>query len=117
MTKVSFKAILVSKSMVMSPFGNKNIKLEFVEERELTMPVIIEGRGGELAREIVPVVHQVMRALPFTQAGKLTVPRMTIWLTDDEWDRLEPKPDIGEEVIVTIESNMQGFNVKIKPSR
>ena len=33
------------------------------------------------------------------------MPRLTLWLTEDEWDKLEPKPEIGDEVEVLIEGN------------
>ncbi|MCD6510306.1 MAG: arcadin 1 [Thermoprotei archaeon] len=110
MPEVSFRAVLVGKNVVSDPFGGKNIKLELIEEREVPMPMIIEGRGQELAREIAPIVRQVMRSLPFTGAGRIAVPRLTIWLTEDEWDRLEPKPDIGDELIITIKSK----NIEIR---
>jgi len=105
MPKVTFKAVLVSKSMLSDPFGGKLIKLELVEEREIPSPIMIESRGpgAELAREIAPVVQQVIRALPFGPRGKAAMPRVTLWLTEDEWDRLEPKPDIGDELEVSIE--------------
>lgn len=112
MSTISFKATLVGKNLVSDPFGGKNVKLELVEEREMPMPILIEGQGSrqELARELAPIVRQVVRSLPFTRSGKVSIPRLTLWLTEDEWERLEPKPDIGDEVLVVV----KGRNIEIQ---
>ncbi len=102
--KVSFKAILTSKSMTRDPTGSHIIRLEFVEERELPTPIIMTGQEASgIVREIAPVVQQVVRSMPFIGGGKYVMPRLTLWLTEDEWDKLEPKPDIGDEVEIIVE--------------
>ncbi len=102
--EVKFKAVVVSKSLFNDPLLGKGVKLELAEERELPPPVMIaqSREGAELARQVMPILSQVMQALPFTRQGRATIPRMTLWLTEEEWDNLDPKPDIGDEVEVVV---------------
>ncbi|PCN50157.1 hypothetical protein B6U99_05935 [Candidatus Geothermarchaeota archaeon ex4572_27] len=103
--EVKFKAVVVSKTLFNDPLMGKGVRLELAEERELPPPVMIaqSREGAELARQVMPILSQVMQALPFMRHGKATVPRMTLWLTEEEWDSLDPKPDIGDEVEVVLE--------------
>ena len=103
--RVSFKAILTSKSMTRDPTGTRIIRMEFIEERDMPTPVIMGQDSSGIVREIAPVVQQVVRSMPFIGGGKYTMPRLTLWLTEDEWDKLEPKPEIGDEIEVLIEGN------------
>jgi len=104
--EIKFKAVITSKSMYNDPTGGKGVKIELVEEKELPPPVVMSrGEGSELMRDVMPIVSQIVQALPFTRGGKVTVPRLMIWLSEDEWDKLEPKPDIGDEVEVVITSS------------
>ena len=103
--EIKFKAIITSKSVYNEPTGGKGVKIELVEERELPPPVVMSrGEGADLMKDVMPIISQIVQALPFTRGGKITVPRLMIWLSEDEWDKLEPKPDIGDEVEVTITS-------------
>lgn len=102
--EVVFKATVISKSIVYEPQGTKSIKLEIMEERDIPPPIIYSPPESEIAREVAPIIKQVMQAMPFTRAGKMTMPRMILWLSEDEWERLYPKPDIGDEVIVKVAS-------------
>lgn len=103
MPEVTFKAIVVSKTIVNEPLEGEAVKLELVEERSMPPPLIISGPSqSELAREVVPIVQQVVRAMPFGPQGKVKVPRLTLWLTRSEWERLEPKPELGDEVQVKV---------------
>jgi len=104
--EIKFKAVITSKSMYNDPTGGKGVKIELVEEKELPPPVVMSrGESSELMRDVMPIVSQIVQALPFTRGGKVTVPRLMIWLSEDEWDKLEPKPDIGDEVEVVITSS------------
>ena len=100
--EIVFKATVMSKSIVHDPQGIKSIKLEIVEEREIPPPIIYSPPESEIAREVAPIIKQVMQAMPFARAGKMAVPRVMLWLSEDEWERLYPKPDIGDEVIVKV---------------
>jgi len=110
---VTFKATVVGKSLVTDPLGNRGVRLDLTEEKEAPPPVIIspEGSTSPLAREVMPVINQVMQSLPFIRPGKVTLQRLTLWLTEDEWERLEQKPEIGDEVEVKISKNVVSINV------
>ncbi len=102
MGSVKIRAILVGKNLIKNPWGERVIKLEFVEERELPSPVIIQSSEGELAKEIMPIITQIMKSMPMLSQGRASVPRLTLYLTEEEWDRLVEKPEIGEEVVIEI---------------
>ncbi|RLE55772.1 MAG: hypothetical protein DRJ40_07045 [Thermoprotei archaeon] len=104
--RVTFKAVVTSKTLVTDITGTKYIRIELAEERELPGPIIVaeDKEASNLVREIAPVVRQVLRTLPTPfGAGKVMTPRLTIWLTEDEWEALPDKPDIGDEVEVVVE--------------
>ena len=99
--RVSFRAIVTSKTLVSDITGTRYIKIDLAEEREMPGPIIVteDRNASELVREIAPVVRQVLRTLPGPfGSGKVLTPRLTIWLTEDEWESLTDKPDIGDEV-------------------
>jgi len=111
--EIKFRAIVTSKTMYSDPLGGRGVKIELAEERELPPPVVMSrGEAPDLLKDVMPIVSQIIQSLPFTRGGKVTFPRMTIWLSEEEWDRLEPKPDIGDEVEVVISSS----NVTIRTS-
>jgi len=101
--EIRFKAIVTSKTMYNDPLGGRGVKIELAEERELPPPVVMSrGEASELLKDVMPIVSQIVQSLPFTRGGKVIFPRVTIWLSEEEWDKLEPKPDIGDEVEVSI---------------
>ncbi|RLE66393.1 MAG: hypothetical protein DRJ38_01725 [Thermoprotei archaeon] len=102
MKSVKIRAVLVGKSLIKNPWGEKVVKLEFVEERELPNPVVIQPAGSELAKEIMPIINQIMKSMPVLSHGKASIPRLTLYLTEEEWDRLIEKPEIGEEILIEI---------------
>ncbi|MEM2904698.1 MAG: arcadin 1 [Candidatus Bathyarchaeia archaeon] len=103
MSAVVFKAILTSKALVQDPVEGEGVKLELAQEKSIPPPMILSrSEESEIAREVAPIVQQVVRSMPFAPRGKIRVPRLTLWLTREEWDRLEPKPDIGDEVEVRV---------------
>lgn len=103
MAEVVFRATLVSKALIQDPVEGEGVKLELAQEKSMPPPMILSrGEESEIAREVAPIVQQVVRSMPFGPRGKIRVPRMTLWLTREEWDRLEPKPDIGDEVEVRV---------------
>jgi len=102
-THVVVKGIVVSKSLTTDALGTRIIKIEIAEERELPGPIIMQPRDSTLAKEIIPIVSQVMRALPPFSQNKVMTPRAVIFLTEDEWDRIIDKFDIGDEVEILIE--------------
>jgi len=101
--EIKFRAIVTSKTMYSDPLGGRGVKIELAEEKELPPPVVMSrGEVSDLLKDVMPIVSQIIQSLPFTRGGKVTFPRMTIWLSEEEWDKLEPKPDIGDEVEVSI---------------
>jgi len=107
--EIRFKAIVSSKSIVRNPQGEKMIKIELVEERELPPPVFYSSKDSELAREVLPIVQQVMRVLPVQPPSSIPIPRLTLWLTEDEWEALNPKPEVGEKIVVIV----SGSTIKV----
>jgi hypothetical protein len=97
---VTVKAVLVSKSM----FKEDNewyVRLEFAQERG--NPPAVIGRSDDPLQSMIPVFQQMVRnILPF-QTGMFQ--RMVLILKEEEWEKLEKKPDIGEEITIKITDN------------
>ncbi len=101
--EVVFKAVVMSKMFVQDPVEGEAIKIELSEDRAMPPPVIVSRSDeSQIAREVAPIVQQVVRSMPFAAHGRIRVPRLTLWLTRDEWDRLEPKPELGDEIQVRV---------------
>lgn len=101
---VRFKAIVTNISMVDSPWGDRMVKIDLSEEREAPSTVIMPREQSELAREIAPVLSQVLRSMPFFGAmSRPRLPRLSLYLTEEEWDRLVERPTIGDVMEVEIE--------------
>lgn len=110
---VVVKGVVVSKQLVSDPTGTRYIKIDVVEERDLPGPLIMsppDEQAAQMAREIMPLVTQIVKSLPFS-LNKIAVPRLTIWLTDEEAESLG-EVDVGDTVDIMIE---QG-SIKIKPA-
>lgn len=111
--KIEFKAYVESISRVRSIVGENLVKLELMEERELPPTVIVQSGSSEtsaLVRDVATVLQQVMSNLPIGIPRRISIPRIVIWLTEDEWERLHPKPSIGDEVKVVMEKNKMIIN-------
>lgn len=94
---IKLKMLLVNKSLVR--VGESwVVKLDFAEEKP-NPPMMFEGSG--LVRDILPIIQQTIQAINPT-AGFQLMPRMTLWLLDEEWESLDRKPEIGEEVTIII---------------
>ncbi|MEM3615290.1 MAG: arcadin 1 [Candidatus Methanomethylicia archaeon] len=102
--EVKFKAVVAGKNIIRAPNGEKMIKIDLVEEQESPPPVFYSTQESELAKDVLPIMQQVLRMMPMPFSGPFQLPRLTIWLTEDEWDRLEPKPEVGEILTITVSS-------------
>lgn len=104
---VSFKAIVSNISLVDNPWGEKSIRIDLTEERELPGPILVQpGRkDSTLAKEVMPIISQVLRSMPGLSINKVRIPRLTIYLTEDEWDKIIDKPHIGDVIIVSFYNN------------
>lgn len=110
MSKISFRARISNISLIDAPTSEKLIKIELSEDREIPGPIVMQKGENELAREVVPIVSQILRSMPGLSGGKVRIPRLTIFLTEDEWDKILEKPNIGEYLEITFEDK----NVNIK---
>ncbi|MEZ0346492.1 MAG: arcadin 1 [Infirmifilum sp.] len=101
-TSIRFKAKVSNISLFDAPFGERMVKLELTEEREIPEPMFIRSSDSEISREIAPIVSQIMRMFPGASPGIVRVPRVTLVLTEDEWEKFLTKPSIGDFFEVTI---------------
>jgi hypothetical protein len=99
---ISFRAKVTNISLVDTPFGEKLIRVELTEEREVPGPVVIQRDDSEIAREIAPIISQVMRMMPGLSGNVMRVPRVTVVLTEDEWESFAEKPSIGDFFTVEV---------------
>jgi hypothetical protein len=101
----TIKGVVVSKQLVYDPTGTRYIKIDIMEEREIPGPIATfpahDERATHLAREVVPILTQIIKSLPFG-GGKIPVPRLTAWLTDEEAEVLGDI-DVGDTVVISIE--------------
>ncbi|MCX8161564.1 MAG: arcadin 1 [Candidatus Bathyarchaeota archaeon] len=101
---VSFRAVVVGKILEKLPSGEEVVRIDLAEEKPAPPPIIMDTsrlEQSEIAREVLPVVSQMLSSLPISRAT-VRVPRVTLVLTRDEWDQLQSKPDLGDELTVTI---------------
>ncbi|AAL64079.1 arcadin 1 [Pyrobaculum aerophilum] len=107
------RGVVVSKQLVYDPTGTKYVKIDVVEEKELPGPVAAfsaqDEQAAQLMREVMPLVTQIVRSLPFG-GGKITVPRITLWLTEEE-EEVFGDIDVGD----VIEINIENGAITIKP--
>ncbi|MFN7105837.1 MAG: arcadin 1 [Pyrobaculum sp.] len=109
----AIKGVVVSKQLVYDPAGAKYIKVDIIEEKELPGPVAAfsthDEQTAQLMREVMPLVSQIVRSLPFG-GGRMTIPRVTLWLTDEEIEAFGDI-DVGDVVLVTV----KGGEIVITP--
>ncbi len=95
----AMRGIVISKQIVYDPLGTRYIKVEIVEERDVPSPIIMSDSPevASIAREVMPLVTQIVRSMPFTGPNRITVPRVTLWLTDEEMESFGDL-DVGDYV-------------------
>ena len=100
---VRFKATVTNISIVDTPWGERVVKVDLTEERETPSTIILPAEQSEIAREIAPVVSQILRSMPFFGAsGKARLPRLSLYLTEEEWEKLVDRPTIGDTMEVEV---------------
>ncbi|MBS7611334.1 arcadin 1 [Candidatus Bathyarchaeota archaeon] len=109
---IVFKAVLTSKVLTQDPVEGECVKLDFSEYKPIPPPIITSTDESGIVREVAPIIQQVIQSMPFTQKGMVKTPRFTLWLTKEEWNSLESKPDIGDEVTVVIRRGAFSINLK-----
>ena len=109
----TIRGIVVSKQLVYDPTGTKYVKVDIIEEKELPGPVAAfstqDEQTAQLMREVMPLVTQLVRSLPFA-SGKISVPRITLWLTDEELE-VFGDVEVGDVVLISVESG----EIKLRP--
>lgn len=109
----TIRGVVVSKQLVYDPTGARYIKIDVVEERELPGPVAAfsaqDEQTAQLMREVMPLVTQIVRSLPFG-GGKIAVPRLTLWLTDEEVE-VFGDIDVGDVVLISVEKG----EIRVRP--
>lgn len=100
---VKFRATVTNISIVDTPWGERVVKVDLTEERETPSTVVVPTEHSELAREIMPVVSQILRSVPFFgSGGKTRLPRLSLYLTEEEWDELFERPTIGDVMEIEV---------------
>jgi len=109
----TIRGVVISKQLVYDPSGARYIKVDVIEEKELPGPVATfsaqDEQAAQLMREVMPLVTQIVRSLPFG-GGKIAVPRLTLWLTDEELEMFGDV-DVGDVVLISVENG----EIKVKP--
>lgn len=101
---VVFRARVTNISLIDSPTGEKLVRIELSEERELPGPVVVQREESELTRELVPVISQIFRMIPGMSQSFYRLPRLTLILTEDEWEKLLERPSIGDVFEVEVKT-------------
>lgn len=108
---VRFKAAVTNISIVDTPWGERVVKVDLTEERETPSTIILPADQSEIAREIAPVVSQILRSMPFFgTSGKARLPRLSLYLTEEEWENLADRPTIGDIMEVEVSKG----NLKVR---
>lgn len=103
-----FRGYVVSKTLIMDPFGGRMFKIDIVEERENPGLVATMQEGSStLTRDMIEMMQNIFRSIPMLGqmvSGKVPVPRVTIMLTEEEMEELGGRMDVGEYVRVRIQN-------------
>jgi hypothetical protein len=89
--------------------GNLGKRIELVEERPIS-PFVVRPQSDEakMAQDIMQVLQQQMPFLP--QRTQLAIPKILLFLTEQEYDNLGIDFDVNQVFEVTLEN--QGIKFK-----
>jgi hypothetical protein len=89
--------------------GNLGKRIELVEEREIS-PYVVRPQSDEakMAQDILQAMQQQMPFLP--QRTQLAIPKILLFLTEQEYDNLGIDFDVNQVFEVTLEN--QGIKFK-----
>ncbi len=99
--EVVLNVLLTSKTM----FKDNNewyVRLEFSQEKGL--PPMVASPGDLNLQNLMPFFQQIMRTI-IPQSAML--PRLILVLREEEWEKLENKPDIGDEIVIRFSDNKE----------
>ena len=88
--------------------GNLGKRIELVEEREIS-PFVVRPQSDEakMAQDIMQAVQQQMPFLP--QRTQLTIPKILLFLTEQEYDNLGIDFDVNQIFEVILENQSVKF--------
>ncbi len=105
---ITIRGYVISKMAVNDPTGGRMIAIQIVEERETPGPVITStDETAQMMRDVMPLVQQLLRSMPMVgplMSGKVQIPRLLIWLNEDEAEALGPRLDVGDAVEIRIDN-------------
>jgi len=89
--------------------GNLGKRIELVEERDIS-PFVVRPQSDEakMAQDIIQAMQQQMPFLP--QRTQLAIPKLLLFLTEQEYDSLGIDFDVNQVFEVTLEN--QGIKFK-----
>ena len=88
--------------------GNLGKRIELVEERDIS-PFVVRPQSDEakMAQDIMQVLQQQMPFLP--QRTQLAIPKILLFLTEQEYDNLGIDFDVNQVFEVTLENQSIRF--------
>jgi hypothetical protein len=88
--------------------GNLGKRIELVEEREIS-PYVVRPQSDEakMAQDILQAMQQQMPFLP--QRTQLAIPKILLFLTEQEYDNLGIDFDVNQVFEVTLENQSIKF--------
>ncbi len=88
--------------------GNLGKRIELVEEREIS-PFVVRPQSDEakMAQDILQAMQQQMPFLP--QRAQFAIPKILLFLTEQEYDNLGIDFDVNQVYEVTLENQSVKF--------
>jgi len=108
---VGFKLVRVRVQRIESirdPDGNLGKRIELVEER--VMPKFVVQPATEEARMVQGVVQALQQQLPIMPHGQLSLPKVILFLTEEEYEALGIDFDVNQ----TYELELSGKALKFR---
>jgi hypothetical protein len=89
--------------------GNLGKRIELLEEREIS-PFVVRPQTEEakVAQDILQALQQQMPIFP--QRTQFTIPKILLFLTEQEYDSLAIEFDVNQVYEVTLENQSIKFN-------
>jgi len=103
MGEVTFHCKATSIHPASDPYGNEYVCVEFTIEAQRPPSVVqIPANLPQEISAVVPIISQIPKMLP---QAKAYAHRLTIYLTVQEWERLQRRYHFGDEAEVKISSD------------
>ncbi|MCJ7505419.1 arcadin 1 [Candidatus Bathyarchaeota archaeon] len=100
MSEVAFPCRITAVHPHYDPFGNEYVCVEFSVEAQRPPSVIQMPRGApEELSAVIPIISQIPKMMV---QGKAYSNRFVLFLTVQEWEKMERKYQYGDDAEVTI---------------